>query len=407
MSSQRRIGYVLSFVVLGTSLVPVAAVAAPLRCDSNTALTLIGLDTKARRALFAPPPAADGSGWMFEVDLANETATAWPDAEPTSRFGGSTGPGPVIASSRCGDRCIQPVVFRRGGWERLGEPLLASGTMTVHSTWDRAGTPWVVLHALGSEAGVAAKAYRLSAGDWVSEGGLSVRGVGSPGAYPAPVGEEGIVTGDGLFQAGRPPRRWLEALPPVAGAEPGELIWSGGGQVVHVGADGAVRSSVDGGKRWEELRWQPWSGGEGDLAWRRGRDWWIELPEGERGAPPVAVWNDRRLATRLRLFLAQREPSGAWRLLLETPQGLLTEGGERLPYNHLFRFAADRWVLVTGCISRRDGVAIALRSVHGTQLQPPNLVAVEPAAPPTAPPAGEAPSRPAPPPTPTPRPSGP
>ena len=353
-----------------------AAGAAP-RCDSNTALTLLGLDTAAQRALFMLPIPDSGAGWILELDLAKKTATAWPDADPSGHFGGSTGPGAVIAARRCGDRCLQPVVFRGGRWETLGEPLLASATMTFHATWDRKGAPWVVLHARAGESTVAAKAYRFEGGDWRSEGGLSIEEVGSPGVYAAPAGEEGVVSGDGVFAAGKPPRRWLNALPAAEGAQPGELIWAGGGTAVHIGADGGLRSTADGGKKWEELRWQPWSGGEGDLAWRRGRDWWIELPEGERSMPPVAVWNDRRVATKTRLYLAQREATGAWRLLVETPQGLLTEGGERLPYNHLFRFGADRWVLVTGCVSRKDGAAIVTRAVAGDRLLSPELVPVK------------------------------
>ena len=370
-----------TLLTLATGL-PSPGAAVP-RCDSTTALTLLGLDTKAQRALFTLPAGDGAQPWILELDLQADRATAWPDTGASDRFGGSTGPGPVIAARRCGERCLQPVVFRGGRWERLGEPLLASAAMTFHATWDRAGTPWLVLHSWADGAGTAAKAYRLDSGDWRSEGGLSIKGVGSPGAYPAPAGVPGIVSGDGHFVAGQPPRRWLSGLPGDPAAEPGELIWAGGTEAAHVGADGALRWTADGGRRWEELRWQPWSGGEGDLAWRRGRDWWIELPEGERAAPPVAIWSDRRVATRTRLFLAQREPGGSWRLLLETPQGVLTEGGDRLPYNHLFRFAADRWVLVTGCVSRRDGAAIATRAVAGNRLLAPELVPVKaaPAAP--------------------------
>ena len=378
----------LRLVTVSALLALVVGGAAPAgaqpSCDSSTALTLLGLDTRAQRALFMLP-ASGGKPWVLELDLQADAATTFPDPGAENRFGGSTGPGPVIAASRCGERCLQPVVFRGGRWERLGEPLLASSTMTFHATWDRAGVPWIVLHSFADGAGTAAKAYRLEGGDWSSEGGLSIRGVGSPGAYPAPAGEAGIVSGDGLFVAGKPPRRWISALPAVPAAEPGELIWSGGNQAAHVGADGALRWTSDGGRKWDELRWQPWSGGEGDLAWRRGRDWWIELPEGERGAPPVAVWNDKRVATRTRLYLAQRDSSGAWRVLLETPQGLLTEAGDRLPYNHLFRFAADRWVFVTGCVSRRDGAAIVTRAVAGNRLLAPELVPLKVHAAPAAP----------------------
>ena len=191
----------LRLVTVSALLALVVGGAAPAgaqpSCDSSTALTLLGLDTRAQRALFMLP-ASGGKPWVLELDLQADAATAFPDPGAENRFGGSTGPGPVIAASRCGERCLQPVVFRGGRWERLGEPLLASSTMTFHATWDRAGVPWIVLHSFADGAGTAAKAYRLEAGDWSSEGGLSIRGVGSPGAYPAPAGEAGIVSGDGL-----------------------------------------------------------------------------------------------------------------------------------------------------------------------------------------------------------------
>jgi hypothetical protein len=353
---------------------PTAAQTAP-QCDSSTALTLVGVDTKARTALFSLAGTRGAPPWLVELDLVKVTATARPDTATGDRFGGSTGPGPVIAARRCGDRCLQPVAYRSGRWEALGEPLLTSPTMTFHATWDRSGSAWVVLHALAGESGVAAKAYRLDRGDWRNEGGLSVRGVGSPGIYPAPASEAGIVTGDGRFAAGVPPQRWLEALPAVAGAQPGELVWLGGGEAAHLGADGALRWTTDAGRRWEELSWQPWSGGEGDLAWKRGRDWWIELPEGERGAPFAAVWNDQRLPTRAKLFLARRE-GGTWKPMLAAQHGMLTEDGERLPYSHLFRVAGERWVLMTGCVSRKEGAALALRVFADGTLQPPTVVKV-------------------------------
>jgi hypothetical protein len=355
--------------------------AATLRCDSATALTLLGVDTRAQRALFAVPARGGASGWLIEADFGAGAATAWPEAVSAGRFGGSTGPGPVLAGSRCGERCLQVIAFREGSWRPVGEPLLASATASVQGAWDRSGAAWLVLQSLGprssrreGEGLVSATAYRLESGDWRSKGALAVHGIGSPAVYAAPPGEEGVVCGDGQFTPGGKPRRWLDAPPRDAGS--GELLWLGGGTAVHLGGDGVLRSTRDGGARWEPLRWQPFSAGEGDLAWRPGREYWIELPEGERQPPLVAVWNDRRVSSRPRLHLAQQLEDASWRaLVVEVPQGLLTEGGERLPFNHILRFG-DRLALVTGCVSRAEGPALALRPLEGGKLLEPRLIPV-------------------------------
>ena len=373
-----------ALLALSTTTLEPARLAAALRCDSRTALTLIGLDTRSERALFAVA-ARGGEPWLLEADLRAGAASAWVEQGAPGRFGGSTGPGPVLAARRCGDRCLQPVAFREGAWRPLGEPLLASATASAQGTWDRQGGAWVVLQSLADSdtaAGrrITATAYRLEDGDWRSKGALAVRGAGSAVVQPAPAGEEGIVCGDGQFLASGRPRHWIEALPP--GVTAGELLWLGGREAMHLGEDGMLRSTRDGGARWDELRWQPWSRGEGDLAWKPGRDFWVELPEGERGAPLMAVWNDERVPSRPRLHFAQRGEDGSWRaLVLEAPQGLLVEGGERLPYNHILR-VGDRLVLVTGCIARAKAPALAVRPLEGGRLLDPKLLPVTlPAAP--------------------------
>lgn len=362
------------------ALAPAPLAAAALRCDSATALTLIGIDTRTERALFSVPARGASDGWVLEADLKAGTVSAWSERVPGGRFGGSSGPGPVIAAQRCGDRCLQPMAFREGAWRRLGEPLLAPATASVQGAWDRAGGAWVVLQTLTETTGpggrlTAATAYRLEDGDWQSKGALAVRAVGSAVVHAAPPGEEGIVCGDGQFLASGKPRRWIETLPAEVSA--GELLWLGGRDAVHLGEDGVLRSTADGGARWQPLRWQPWSRGEGDLAWRPGRDYYVELPEGERRVPLLAVWNDRRVASRPRLHFAQRASEGQWRaLVVEAPQGLLTEGGERLPYNHILRLG-DRLVLVTGCVARAKGPALAVRPLEGGRLLDPRLLPIE------------------------------
>lgn len=374
-----------SLAALALSAVALAAhpAGAALRCDSSTALTLIGVDTRAERALFALPARAAGEAWLLEADLKAGAVRAYPEDAGGGRLGGSTGPGPVLAARRCGDRCLQPIAFRDGAWRRMGEPLLAPDTASVQGGWDRAGGAWIVLQSLGgAEAAgaglVAASAYRFEGGDWRSMGSLAVRAVGSAPVHAAPPGEEGIVSGDGQFLPSGRPRRWIERFPADVAA--GELVWLGGGAAVHLGEDGVVRSTANGGGTWTALRWQPWSGGEGDLAWRPGRDYWVELPEGERRAPLLAVWNDGRVPSRPRLHFASSENGAAWRaLVVEAPQGVLLEGGARLPFNHILR-AGDRLALITGCISRADGPALVLRPLADGRLGEPRLVPVEPPA---------------------------
>jgi hypothetical protein len=211
----------------------------------------------------------------------------------------------------------------------------------------------VILHALAGSS-TSATAYRLEDGDWVSKGALSVRAVGNPGAAPAPAGEDGVTSGDGLFTAAGKPRRFVQALPKLAGAEHGQLVWLGGKSALHLGGDGLLRATADAGATWEPLHWQPLTLGQGALAWRPGQDYRIEWPDGERTAPAAAIWNDRRVPEKGQLFLATAgAAAGEWRLLLATPDGILTEGGERIPYGSVIRFGGERWVLLTGCVSRQ------------------------------------------------------
>jgi len=377
--AQHRIGRVLSALVV-VATCAAALVAAPahaaFRCDSSSTLTLLGVDTGTSRALYAVPQTDGGPRWLLEADFASGKARAWPSPEGAAPFGESTGPGAAIAGTRCGAKCLQVVRFRDGAWQPLGEPLLSPESATLHLAWDRGGAPWVVLHALAGSS-ISATAYRLEGGDWVSKGALSVRAVGNPGAAPAPPGEDGVTTGDGLFTATGKPRRFVQALPKLAGAEHGQLVWLGGKSALHLGGDGLLRTTADGGTTWEPLHWQPLTLGQGALAWRPGQDYRIELPDGERTAPAAAIWNDRRVPEKGQLFLAAAGASaGEWRLLVSTPDGILTEGGERIPYGSVLRFGGERWVLLTGCVSRQGGASLAIRRVADGKLGAPELLKI-------------------------------
>ena len=385
VSHPRRIASLVDSVpprlaALGLLLAAVAPAAhAAFRCDSNTALTPIGVDTQAQHVLFALPSRSGAGGaerWVLDVDLAHGAVRAVASQSGEAPFAGSTGPGAVLAAVRCGAKCLQVVRFRDGGWQRLGEPLLASDASTVHLTWDRAGAAWAVLHAIDKSGGVAATAYRLDGADWASKGAALVRAVGNPGAAPAPAPEQGITSGDVVFGSTGKPRRFVTALPKLVGAASGQLVWLGGGSAVHLGSDGLLRTTADGGASWQAVHWQPMTPGQGALAWRPGVDYWIELPDGERTAPLAAVWNDRRSAEAQLFFAVQDAAAGPWRVEVTTPQGILTKAGERLPYNHVFRFAGDRWALVTGCVARQDGADLAIRRVAGGKLGPPELLRV-------------------------------
>jgi hypothetical protein len=358
-----------------------APLAAALHCDSTTALTVVGIDTRGERVVFAIPGEGDGPAWLVEADFAGRAARAWPDPREARRFAGSNGPGAVLAATRCGAKCLQVVRFGEGAWKPLGEPLLASEATTVHLTWDRAGAAWLVLHAFAGGGAASATAYRLEGGDWVSKGGQSVHAVGNPGAGPAPPGEEGITSGDSQFSAAAKPRRWLDALPQGTRSAGGQLVWLGGKAAAYLGTDGTLSTTADGGTTWQPPRWQPWSRGEGDLAWRAGRDYSFELPDGERADPFGALWNDRHVTDKPMLYLAARSAEGSWRSLAATPPGILTEAGDRLGYNHILRFAGERWVLATGCVARQGGAALAFRRYANGTLGAPELLRVAVAGP--------------------------
>jgi hypothetical protein len=356
--------------------------AAAFRCDSTTALTLVGLDTRSERALFALPASGSEPPWLLDADLAKGSARAVEETT-AGRFGGSRGPGPILAGRRCGDRCLQVVRWRDDAWEPIGKSLTAPEASTLHLTYDREGVPWAAVQTVGEKDAIVAAVLRFDEGKWSMLGSFAVHGVGSSGLLPAPQGERGVSFGDAMFVEGQAPQRFVKTLPAGAGGEP---LWLGGANAVFVAGDG-LRTTSDGGATWRPVRWQALTGGEGDLAWKAGRDYEIELPEGVAADPFAAIWVDRRVADRATLDLATLDlapnATSGWSVLLRTPDGILTGDGERLGYSHVIRFDGERWVLMTGCVSRPGGAALALRRFVDGKLTDPQLIRIEAPAEPT------------------------
>src|SRR5690349_676286 len=191
---------ILAALAVAATLSAVPAFGAAPICDGSTALTLIGMDTSSGQMLFSVPPIGDkGTGWVVQLDGEGNEARAWRD-DAKGRFGGSVGPGPVLAAVPCGDRCLQPVRWNTGTWEPLGEALAAPVASTVTPTYDHSGAAWFLLHgATSTEGQMTAWAFRLVNREWKNRGSMTVTAVGQPQALPAPQRKDGVLTGTGLF----------------------------------------------------------------------------------------------------------------------------------------------------------------------------------------------------------------
>jgi hypothetical protein len=355
----------------------VARAATPL-CDATTALTPIGMDTSSGQMLFAvAPPSADGPAWIVELDGAGGAAHGYP-AGAGSRFGGSVGPGPILAVETCGSNCLQPVRWREGGWQRLGEPLTAPSATTLASTYDGTGTPWFVAHgASAAEGQVRAWAFRLEGGEWRARGNLEVAAVGQPQGLPAPQRKDGIVTGTGLFSASAPPASWLAGLPGLPAEKRGQVLPLAGAGAAYVSADGVLYLSSDGGKKWRRSTWTPWGAGDTVGIWRQGHDYSLDLPFGDPRGRLQLAWFDRRNPAEERIVLSRLEPGGDWALLGEAPADVRSRNGQHLPVTQVLLGQADTWVLLSGCAATAEGSGLVLRTAAGGKVSEPRFVPIQ------------------------------
>jgi hypothetical protein len=365
-----------SVLILSLAAGPVSA--APPICDGSTALTLIGMDTSTGSTLFAVPPAGDGkASWIVELDGDGEHARAWPD-DPKGRFGGSVGPGPVIAAQPCGKSCLQPVRWNDGVWEPLGEPLNAPVAASATPTYDHTGAPWFLLHTADKTEGQQrAWAFRLQGGEWRNRGSMTVAAVGQPPALPAPQRKDGVLTGTGLFSASGQPEAWVAGLPGVTAARRGQLIALTGTSVAYVSGDGVVYLSDDSGKTWRRSTWTPWGGkSEAVALWRQGKDFWVDFPFGDHRGALRLVWFDHRRPSEEVVVLTRLTQSGDWVRVTEAPGQVKTKS-EQLPITQILVPKGDVWLLFSGCAATANGSGLVLRAFNGTSLSPARFVPIQ------------------------------
>ncbi|HEV7517157.1 MAG TPA: hypothetical protein VGR07_12720 [Thermoanaerobaculia bacterium] len=366
---------------------PATSATASRICDGTSALTPIGTDTESGRVLFAVPPlAGNGQGWIVElaaVAADGATATAYPDPGG-GRFGGSVGPGPVVAVRPCGAGCLQPLRFQSGAWEPLGEPLVVPAVITAAATYDLTGIPWLVVHGRGNEEGVVrAWAYRLEERDWKSKGNLMVTGVGDLQALPAAQRKDGILSGTGLFAASGSPEVWVQGLPDLPPDRRGAVMALAGSAVAYLSADGAIYLSANSGKSWRRSTWTPWSTSTGTTGmWRQGRDYWIDLPVSDHRGPLELAWFDRRTPEQESIFLTRLNPAGDWTVLTRSKSEIRTKNDDRLEVSHVFSPRAGSLVLLSGCVATAGGSGLVIRTYDKGALSEARFVPIHPVAPP-------------------------
>jgi hypothetical protein len=361
-----------------------AASASRTICDGTSALTPIGTDTESGRILLAVPPLVGGSqGWIVELAAGaadGAAATAYPDPGD-GRFGGSVGPGPVVATRPCGTGCLQPIRFKAGAWEPLGEPLVAPAVITAAATYDQTGTPWLVVHGKGKEEGVVrAWAYRLEERDWKSKGNLMVTAVGDLQAVPSPQRKDGILSGTGLFVASGSPEVWVQGLPDLPPARRGAVIALAGSVAAYLSADGAIYLSGNTGKTWRRSTWTPWGTGTTGI-WRQGKDYWIDLPVSDRRGPLELAWFDRRTPDQESIFLTRLTPTGDWAVLTQSKSEIRTKNDDRLEVSHVLSPRSGTLVLLSGCAATSGGSGLVIRTYDKGALSEARFVAIHPARP--------------------------
>lgn len=340
------------------------APATAVACDADSALTLVGLDTASGKALFAVANHGSGGGWL-ELRFAERRATLAP-AGSELVLGSSAGPGAVFAVLACGENCLQPARFSAGRFIALGAALLVPARATVAATYDGGGAPWIVLHE-PSDAGVlAARAFRLTDGEWLPRGTLRVTDVGHPGAHAVPGDRQTITSGTGLFSAAAEPRYWLDGLPELAPARRGQVVPLGDESAAYVAADGVVYRSHDRGVSWRRSLWTPWSANVVQ-PWKLGEDYDAELPNGALRLPLPLVWFDHRdPKAPSRILLTEMDADGTWRELAVLPallpRPVAQSAAAPVEVSEVMRFDDGSWLLFGGCVAGDGESRVALQT---------------------------------------------
>lgn len=329
------------------------------RCDVETSLTLVGLDTASATALFALPDPASGAAWL-ELRFRERTAVAYAAGSPVVQ-GTSSGSGPIFSVLSCGNNCLQPARFSAGRFEPLGEALLVPASATVSATYDGGGTPWIVLHEPSGIGVLEVRAFRLVGREWTPRGTLRVTDVGHSGAHAVPGDKESITAGTGLFSPTAEPRYWLDGLPDITPARRGEVVPLGSEYAAYIAADGTVFRTGDRGATWRRSIWTPWSATVVQ-PWKRGEDYDAEPPNGSLQLPLPLVWFDHRdPKAPSRAVLTEMDSDGAWRQLAALPALLSVAGADSVELTEVIRFDDGTWLLFGGCVAHGNESRIVLQ----------------------------------------------
>jgi hypothetical protein len=345
-------------------------------CGLNAGVNLVGFDTASGDALFSLP-AREGGSYLVEWRQGAARARRFREDQELGRFGGSIGPGPVFALSRCGPGCLQPLARDRGRWEPLGEPILAQQAATVHGTYDLVGRPWVVVHGSAARTGfVTAWAFRLEGQEWRPAGRLEVTAVAVPGALPAPWLPEAVISGSGLFAAEGEARPWVSGLPAGRAGSGAQVLPFDRRAAVFLTPEGSVYRSADAGESWHLTAWRPWETGTAE-PWRRGTDYSLDLPLGVPSAALPVLWFDRRLEGREMLLYTEMSPTGSWRRIAEGPARLPTSAGEDLAVSLVLQGPGRRWSTLFGCVVSGGKPRLVVVEVTGGKVSETKLIALD------------------------------
>jgi hypothetical protein len=355
---------------------PAGAALLPGACNPDTVMTFVGLDTRSGRALFHLfDPGGDRPPAL--LDVPSEGGLAYFHRPGRRVFGGSVGPGPVLAFERCGETCLKVFRWRDWAWTPVGGELEVPPAVTVHATWDRSGVPWVVLLGeteTATRGRQRAWAFRWESaepderedegsGRWRRHGPLSVDAVGEPAAVPDPYREDAILVGSGRFVPDGFARSWLSALPQVPRERMAEVFPlrpgpDGGIRAVVLTDDGGAFVTDDGGAGWQRADWSP--------PRAEGPELLHDRPTGDRTGPLGVVWVDAR-APRPGLVLteipedAEVGAEDGWREVARVPLEVKTDTGVTLTFEHYLRPDGRRWWLLTPCVDTPETSGLVVR----------------------------------------------
>jgi hypothetical protein len=208
--------------------------------------------------------------------------------------------------------------------------------------------------------------------------------VGDLQAVPSPQRRDGVLSGTGLFVPSGSPEVWVQGLPDLAPARRGAVMALSGSAAAYLSADGAVYLSSNSGKSWRRSTWTPWGTGTTGM-WRQGKDYWIDLPLGDRRGPLELAWFDRRTPEQESIFLTRLNPAGDWTVLTQSKSEIRTKNDDRLEVSHVLSPRAGTLVLLSGCAATSGGSGLVIRTYDKGALSEARFVPITKMAPTTPP----------------------